>query len=91
MLSAKSTTGSTEAGGIGATIGPASGGWSKTVSNAAEAVDATTSLARDVVDRTHQVSATVRTTRAFAVAEVTQEEEVQVSTVWCATTTTATP
>jgi hypothetical protein len=80
MLSSKSTSGSTEAGGVSASIGPASGGWSKTVSSADEAVDASTNATRDVADRTRQVSATVRTTRAFAVAEVTQQEEVNVST-----------
>jgi hypothetical protein len=80
MLSDKQTTGSVEGGGVGATVGPFSGGYSKTVTSAGDAVDASTESARQVADRTHQVSSTVRSTRAFAIAEVTQEEEARVST-----------
>jgi hypothetical protein len=80
MASDKHISGTTEAGGFGISIGPLSGGYSATGSNVTEVVDASTTASRQLNDRIRQVSNTMRNTRAFAIAEATQEEESVVRT-----------
>ncbi|MDT3446045.1 hypothetical protein [Pseudofrankia sp. BMG5.37] len=80
LISTKDADSSAVAGGLGLTIGPFSAGVSGALSGMHEAIDATTTASRAVNDRIHQVSNTVRTTRSFTVAEVTQEEESVVRT-----------
>lgn len=80
LWSDKNLDATTESGAIGVTIGPVSGGYGKTFSNVNEVVNATSDATRDVNDTITQVTNTVRNTRSFSIAEVTQEEESTVTT-----------
>jgi len=80
MVSDKHITGITESGGGAITLGPGSGGYAKSVSDITEAVRASNDASRAINDNIRQVSNTLRNTRAFAVAETTQQEESVVRT-----------
>jgi hypothetical protein len=80
MISDKHVSGSSEGGGFGLTLGPISGGWAKNVESMDETTDASTTASRFINDRIQQASNTLRNTRSFAIAEVSQEEESTVRT-----------
>jgi len=80
LASDKHVTGTTEGGGGGIALGPISGGYGITVQNVDEGIKAPTEASRSINDRIRQTSNTLRNTRAFAIAETTQEEESVVRT-----------
>jgi hypothetical protein len=80
MSSEKGITGTTEGGGLGASLGILSGGWAKSVENIDETVEASTDATRNINDRIQQSSNTLRNTRSFAVVEAIEEEESVVRT-----------
>jgi hypothetical protein len=80
MTSPKGITGTTEAGGGALSLGIANFGYDKSVNTVTEAVTSAAAANRYINDRIKQVTNTLRNTRAFAVAEVNQEEESVVRT-----------
>ena len=80
--SEKHIVGKTEGGGGAIALGPISGGYGQTYQDIKETIEpkTPTEASRSINDRIRQASNTLRNTRAFAVAEITQEEESVVST-----------
>jgi hypothetical protein len=80
MTSEKNANGTTSTFGYGLSLGPFTMGVGFTASTAHEDVQSDVATTRTVNDRTRMASQTLRSTRAFAIVEATQEEESVVRT-----------